>query len=36
VINDRGYALTASEVDSDVAAGGHLYTEVGTGACQGG
>jgi S1-C subfamily serine protease len=36
VINDRGYALTASEVDSDVAAGSHLYTEVDTGACQGG
>jgi S1-C subfamily serine protease len=36
VINDRGYALTASEVDSDVVAGSHLDNAVGTGACQGG
>ncbi len=36
VINDRGYALTASEVDSDVAAGSHLDTPVPTEGCQGG
>jgi S1-C subfamily serine protease len=36
VINDRGYALTASEVRSDVRAGSHRMAAVGTQTCQGG
>ena len=35
-IMDRGYALTASEVDSDVAAGSHRDVAVPTQTCQGG
>ncbi len=35
VILDRGYALTASEVDSDVAAGSHRDVSVPTESCQG-
>jgi S1-C subfamily serine protease len=36
VITNRGYALTASEADSDVAAGIHRYRAVSTEGCQGG
>lgn len=36
VISDRGYALTASEVKSDVAAASHRHASVSTQACQGG
>jgi S1-C subfamily serine protease len=35
-IRDRGYALTASEVASDAAAGGTATRPVSSGACQGG
>jgi S1-C subfamily serine protease len=35
-ISDRGYALTAAEVDSDAAAGSGETAPVPTGACQGG
>lgn len=35
VIPNRGYALTASEAASDVAAGTHRYASVSTGGCQG-
>jgi len=34
-IPDRGYALTASEVDSDVSAGSHRDAPVSTQSCQG-
>ncbi len=36
VISDRGYALTATEVNSDVDAGTHRHAAVSTQACQGG
>jgi S1-C subfamily serine protease len=36
VINGRGYALTAGEVKSDVAAGSHRDAPVSTQGCQGG
>ena len=35
-ISDRGYALTAAEVDGDAAAGSSATAPVSTGACQGG
>lgn len=35
-ISDRGYALTAAEVDGDAAAGSSATAPVPTGACQGG
>jgi hypothetical protein len=36
VITDRGYALTAGEVKSDVAAGKHRSSAVSTKQCQAG